>query len=327
MDKNMDEKSAATQAHSGRQGALGHANTQNQPPLPRAHADERLLATPPTSVADARAINAMASAAAEALRSRLPKDMHPTTLITLGSGLGDLAGALMNTTTIPYAQLPHMLASSAPGHAGQFVAGELEGKQVLCMQGRLHPYEGLGPLQVTFPLRVAAKLGVKQLIVTNATGAINASYGPGQVVAIADHINLTGTNPLIGANDESVGPRFPEMGSAYSPRLRALAQDVAAQLGYDLAQGVYLGLSGPAFETPAEIRAFRALGADLVGMSTVWEVILAAWLGVEVLGLSMVTNMAAGMLDQPISVDEINRNADRGARDMLALVRGVIVRM
>lgn len=316
-----------TPEQAGRDGRAGACGAGGASGPGTAAGDDLLLAAPPMSADRARAVTDTARETAEALRARLPEGARPETLITLGSCLGGLAETLRGATAVPYAELPHMRASTAPGHAGMFVAGELEGRQVLCMQGRLHPYEGLGPGQVTFPLRVAAQLGVKRLLVTNATGAINASFRPGQVVAISDHINLTGANPLVGANDDRVGPRYPEMSSAYSPRLRALAADVAAELGYDLEQGVYLGLSGPSFETPAEIRAFRALGADLVGMSTVWEVILAAWLGVEVLGLSLVTNMAAGMLDAPISVDEINRNAQHGASDMRALVKGIVARM
>ena len=272
-------------------------------------------------------LRTMLDATADALRARLPRGCAPRVLLTLGSGLGGLADAIEGAVAVPYAELPHMVSSTAPGHAGRFVAGRIDGVDVLCMQGRLHPYEGCTPLEVTYPLRIAARLGVGAFVVTNATGAINAAYRPGQVVTIADHINLTGTNPLIGANDEDEGPRFPDMTHAYDPRLRALARQSAEALGYDLREGVYVGLCGPSFETPAEIRAFRTLGADLVGMSTVWEVIVAAHLGLPCLGLSLATNMAAGMLETPVSVEEINRAAEAGAADMQAIVRGVLTRL
>ena len=281
----------------------------------------------PLRRADAAAFAACVAETADALRARLPRGFSPEALLTLGTGLGGLADAIEAPTAVPYGELPHMPVSSAPGHAGRFVAGTLEGRPVLCMQGRLHPYEGYSPLEVTYPLRVALALDVRAFVVTNATGAVNAAYRPGQVVAISDHVNLTGTNPLAGANLDAEGPRFPDMTRAYSPRLRALAHEVAVARGYDLAEGVYLGLSGPSFETPAEIRAFRALGADLVGMSTVWEVVVAAHAGVETLGLSLATNMAAGMLEAPISGDEIDRAAEAGAADMQAIVRGVLARM
>ncbi len=261
------------------------------------------------------------------MRERLPKGWSPQVLVTLGSGLGGLAAHVEHPVRVPYGDIPHMRRSTAPGHAGCFVAGQVEGVDVLCMQGRLHPYEGYTPLEATYPVRLAARLGAHAFVATNATGAVNAAFHPGQVVLIADHINLTGQNPLVGPNLDAEGPRFPDMTHAYTPRLRELAREVAAQRGYNLQEGVYLGVSGPSFETPAEIRAFRALGADLVGMSTVWEVIVATHCGMEVLGLSMATNMAAGMLDEPISTDEINRAAAAGANDMLGIVRGVLQRM
>ncbi len=284
-------------------------------------------AFPLRSQGQVASLRSMVDEAAGELRSRLPLVFAPRALVTLGSGLGGLADVVEGAVFVPYSELPYMVTSSAPGHVGRFVAGTIDGVPVLCMQGRLHPYEGYTPLEVTFPLRVAARLGVGAFVVTNATGAINAAYRPGQVVAIADHINLTGTNPLVGANDDAEGPRFPDMTRAYDPQLRALAQQVAHDLGYDLQEGVYLGLSGPSFETPAEIRAFRAMGADLVGMSTVWEVIVAAHLGLPCLGLSLATNMAAGMLETPVSVEDINRFAEEGAADMQAIVRGVLARL
>lgn len=265
--------------------------------------------------------------ALDALRSHLPSDFVPTVLITLGSGLNGLANSIDRPVSIPYDTIPGMGVSTAPGHEGRFVAGFIAGVPVLCMQGRLHPYEGYRPQDVAFPIRVARQWGAHLFMVTNAAGGINAAYHPGQVVAISDHINLTGQNPLIGPNDETFGPRFPDMSYAYSPRLRRIAQAVAFERSYELAEGVYLGVSGPCFETPAEIRAFRTLGANLVGMSTVWEVIAAVHCGFEVLGFSLVTNMAAGMLNQPLSSAEVNEAAEAGSADLEAIVNGVLVHL
>ena len=269
----------------------------------------------------------MLSESVRAMRKKLPEGWSPQVLITLGSGLGDLAHSIADPVVIPYTEIPHLRPSTAPGHAGKFIAGELEGVRVLCMQGRLHPYEGYSPLEATYPVRVASRLGAGTLVVTNATGAINPLFHPGQVVLVTDHINLTGQNPLVGPNLEAEGPRFPDMTHAYTPRLRELAHDATDSFGYDLQEGVYIGVSGPSFETPAEIRAFRTMGADLVGMSTVWEVIVAAHCGMEVLGLSMATNMAAGMLDEPISTSEVDAAAAAGAQDMQAIVSGVLQRL
>lgn len=260
----------------------------------------------------------------EVLRKRLTRGWSPQVLAVLGTGLGGLAAHVEGAVRVPYADVPHMGRSTAPGHAGRFVAGRIEGVDVLCMQGRLHPYEGYEPLEATYPVRVAHRLGARTLVVTNAAGAVNAAFHPGQVVLIADHVNLTGQNPLVGPNLDAEGPRFPDMTRAYSPRLRALAHGAARELGYDLRDGIYLGVTGPSFETPAEIRAFRALGADLVGMSTVWEVVVAVHCGMEVLGLSLATNMAAGLLDEPVSTDAIDRAAAADARDLLGIVRGVL---
>lgn len=261
------------------------------------------------------------------LETRLPTGWRPQVLLALGSGLAGVADAIEEAATVPYEAVDHMRRSTAPGHANRFIAGTLEGVRVLCMQGRIHPYDGYAPLEATYPVRIAARLGAVQFIVTNASGAINSSYEPGQVVAIADHVNLTGRNPLVGRNLDSEGPRFPEMSAAYSPRLRTLARTAAALQDYDLDEGVYLGVSGPSFETPAEIRAFRALGADLVGMSTVWEVIVAAHCGMEILGLSMVTNMAAGVTAAPISLEQIAAAEQVGAGRLAGLVRGVLTQL
>lgn len=284
-------------------------------------ADTRPPDTPAVKVPD------MLAEAAATLRDLLPPGLALQALITLGSGLNGLAAAVENPIVVPYAAVPGMGRSTAPGHEGRFVAGTLEGTPVLCMQGRLHPYEGYAPAAVVFPVRLARCLGASTFVTTNAAGGVNAGYRPGQVVAIADHINLTGRNPLVGPNDDAVGERFPDMSHAYSPRLRDLAQSAAQNRRYVLEEGVYLGVTGPSFETPAEIRAFRTLGADLVGMSTVWEVIAAVHCGMEALGLSLVTNMAAGMLDEPITSEDVNRAAGQGAADLEAVVRGVLARL
>ena len=262
--------------------------------------------------------------AAAAVQRSLPQGFAPQALVTLGTGLNDLANAIESPVVIPYALVPGMKTSTAPGHQGCFVAGYVAGAAVLCMQGRLHPYEGYEPADVALPIRVARCLGAQTFVVTNASGGINTAYQPGQVVSIADHINLTGRNPLVGPNNNGLGTRFPDMTHAYSPRLRALAREIAAQRSYPLAEGVYLGVSGPSFETPAEIHAFRTLGADLVGMSTIWEVIAAVHCGFEVVGFSLVTNMAAGILDQPITSEEVNRAAHIGADNLQFLVTGIL---
>lgn len=288
--------------------------------------DDGLPPFPLVGAAAAERLERAVDQSAEALRAALPRGFAPDALVVLGSGLGSVAEEVSDATTVPYAAVPHLAVSTAPGHAGRLVAGVLAGTRVLVMQGRLHPYEGLDPLRVTHPVRVAARLGARVLVTTNASGAVNESFRPGQVVAIADHINLTGTNPLVGAN-VGAGPRFPDMTRAWSPRLLAVADDAAAARGVALAHGVYLGLSGPSFETPAEIRAFRAWGADLVGMSTVWEAIVARHVGMELLGLSCVTNMAAGVLDVPISVDDIDRAGARGAATIAALLPEILRRL
>ncbi|HEX6771637.1 MAG TPA: purine-nucleoside phosphorylase [Acidobacteriaceae bacterium] len=231
--------------------------------------------------------------------------LEPKLGIVLGSGLGGFAERLADATAIPYSEIPHFPCPTVEGHTGRLVIGSFAGLPVAVMQGRVHAYEGYSPGQVVFPTRVLARLGVSTLIVTNAAGGIRPDLAAGQLVLISDHINFTGSHPLAGPNDERLGQRFFDMSDAYSRRLRALAHRAAATEGIALSEGVYLGLSGPSFETPAEIRAYRILGADLVGMSTVHEVIAARHLGMEVLGFSSVTNMAAGILDQPINHAEV----------------------
>ena len=229
----------------------------------------------------------------------------PAVGIVLGSGLGAFAGRVLDAVRIPYREIPGFPVPSAEGHAGELVVGEIGGATVACMAGRVHQYEGYTAQDVVFGVRLLGLLGVKALVLTNAAGGIHPSYTPGQLVLITDHINLQGTNPLIGPNLDALGPRFPDMTEAYSPRLRTIAREVAASVGVSLGEGVYMALLGPSFETPAEIRAFRTLGADLVGMSTVPEVIAANHMGIECVGISCVTNVAAGLSDQKLSHEEV----------------------
>jgi len=252
---------------------------------------------------------AKASAAAAHIRARTA--LQPMLGIILGSGLGNFAAQVEQAVAIPYAEIPHFPQSTVQGHSGRLILGVINKIPVAVMQGRVHAYEGYSMEQVTFPTRVLGLLGVRKLIVTNAAGGINPRYGQGAIVAISDHINLTGTNAALGPNEPrfavapGAGQRFFDMSAAYSPALRKLAIAEAARQSWMLNEGVYLAVLGPSYETPAEIRAFRTLGADLVGMSTVHEVIAARHMGIEVLGLSVVTNMAAGVLDEPINHEEV----------------------
>jgi len=252
---------------------------------------------------------AQAQAAADHIRRQTA--LQPTLGIILGSGLGNFASQVQNAASIPYAEIPHFPQSTVAGHSGKLILGTIVGINVAVMQGRVHAYEGYSMPQVTFPTRVLGLLGVRQLIVTNAAGGINARYSQGAIIALSDHINLTGTNAALGPNEPrfaavpGAAQRFFDMSTAYSPAFRKLATEEAARQGWKLDEGVYLAVLGPSYETPAEIRAFRTLGADLVGMSTVHEVIVARHMGIEVLGLSVVTNMAAGVLDQPIHHEEV----------------------
>jgi purine-nucleoside phosphorylase len=258
-----------------------------------------------------------ATAAVTYIRSLTP--VTPAIGIILGSGLGAFASQVTDAVTIAYTDIPHFPQSTVVGHSGKLVIGAIAGVPVAVMQGRVHAYEGYAISDVVFPARVLGLLGCKTLIVTNAAGGIRSSLRPGELVVLSDQINLTGTNAALGPNEPrfastpTSGQRFFDMSNAYTPRLRALAVQQADALGFNLTEGVYLAVLGPSFETPAEIRAFRALGADLVGMSTVHEVIVARHMGLDVLGLSLVTNMAAGVIDQAIEhedVLEIGRNAE-----------------
>ena len=260
--------------------------------------------------------------ASRLLASRLPQT--PTVGIVLGSGLGGLADQIPNPVIIPYAEIPGFAQSTAPGHAGRFVAGELAGQYVLCMQGRLHFYEGHSMQSIVFPIRVMADLGIKTLIVTNAAGGVNTSFSIGDFMLIEDHINFMGANPLTGPNLDELGPRFCDMTFAYDPELRALAEKAASEQGVRLQKGVYLGYMGPRYETPAEIRAFRTLGADAVGMSTVPEVIAANHCGMRVLAMSLITNMAAGIEKKKLSGDEVIEIANSRAKVLQALVCKIV---
>ena len=231
--------------------------------------------------------------------------IKPEIGLILGSGLGVLADEITEAVTIPYEEIPHFPVSTVEGHKGQWVIGKLNGKSVVAMQGRFHFYEGYSLEEVTFPVRVMKAMGVKTLLITNASGGIQLNYEPGDLMIIKDHLNLTGNNPLIGPNDESFGVRFPDMSTAYDPELRNVARKVAAENEIDVKEGVYVGLTGPSYETPAEIRMLRILGADAVGMSTVPEVIVARHSGIRVLGISCISNMAAGILPQPLSHQEV----------------------
>lgn len=253
--------------------------------------------------------------------------IQPRLGLILGSGLGVLAEQIEESHQIPYKHIPHFPVSTVAGHAGQLVVGFLSGCPVIAMQGRFHAYEGYTFEQVTFPVRVMNELGVDTVIVTNAAGGINESFQSGDLMVIRDHINFTFRNPLIGENEAEWGPRFPDMSTAYDPSLRELAHQVAQAEGIPLQTGVYAGVIGPSYETPAEIRMLRQLGGDAVGMSTVPEVIVARHMGMRVLGISCITNMAAGILPQPLSHEEVVETAERVRETFLLLVREIVAKI
>jgi purine-nucleoside phosphorylase len=250
----------------------------------------------------------------------------PETAIVLGSGLGDFADTLKNAVTMPYGELPNWPASTVVGHAGKLVVGTAAGKRVAALAGRAHFYEGHDFGSVVFATRVMGRLGVKQLILTNAAGGVNTAFAQGALMVISDHINLLG-NPLIGPNDDRFGARFPDMSEVYSRRLRDIALDAARAQGIAIEQGVYVGLPGPTYETPAEIRYLRGIGADAVGMSTVPEAIAARHMGLEVLGISCITNMAAGILPQPLDHSEVMETARQVRGSFIALLEGILERL
>jgi purine-nucleoside phosphorylase len=263
--------------------------------------------------------------AAEFIRGRVGQ--APNVAVVLGSGLGELAGRVTGALTLAYTDIPNWPPSGVVGHAGQLVIGDLAGRRVAVLSGRAHFYEGHSLARSTFGVRVMGLLGVKTIVLTNAAGGINTSFESGALMVIDDHINLFGTNPLIGPNEDRFGPRFPDMTDAYSKRLRALAGTVAAERGIKLAHGVYAALHGPSYETPAEIRFLRTIGADAVGMSTAPETIVARHMGIEVLAISCITNMAAGVLNAPLDHTEVMTTAARVKDQFIALVEGSIARL
>ena len=260
---------------------------------------------------------------AEALRAQLG-GFRPDVLLILGSGLGALGDEVESPIVVPYGDVPHMKHSTAPDHKGQFVFGRLAGRSVAVMQGRLHTYEGWSFADVSYPVRVLRLLGAETLIVTNAAGAVNTGFSAGDIMLITDHIKLFGVSPLCGANVEEFGPRFPDMSHVYTPALQDAARQAAGELGIPLRQGVYMYFPGPQYETPAEVRLARLLGADAVGMSTVPEAIVAAHCGMNVLGFTLCTNMAAGVLDQPLSGEEVIAAGAEAAPKFTALVKACL---
>ncbi|WP_188453738.1 purine-nucleoside phosphorylase [Virgibacillus oceani] len=248
----------------------------------------------------------------------------PAIGLILGSGLGVLAEKIEDPVTISYKEIPHFPVSTVSGHKGQLVAGKLEGKQVIAMQGRFHFYEGYSMKQVTFPVRVMKELGAESIIVTNAAGGINKDFNPGDLMLITDHINNMGTNPLIGPNDAELGVRFPDMSQVYNASYTDHAEKCAKDLGITIQKGVYVGNTGPTYETPAEIKMLRTLGGDAVGMSTVPEVTVAGHAGLKVLGISCISNMAAGILDQPLTHTEVIETTEKVKEDFLKFVKEII---
>ena len=258
-------------------------------------------------------------------------DVQPVAGVILGSGLSSYADRLANAVTIPYEEIPGFPVSKVPGHPGRLIVGELDpgGAKVpiAAMQGRVHAYEGWGAADIAFGARVLCGLGIKALLVTNAAGGVNPSFAPGDLVRVVDHLNLAGVNPLVGENDERVGPRFPDLSDAYDPRLAGLLDEAAAAAGVSLRTGVYACMLGPSYETPAEVRMLRVLGADVVGMSTVPEVVAARHMGVPVAAISVVTNLAAGLAARPLSHGEVAEAAGMAGEKLAAVVTGFLARI
>lgn len=255
---------------------------------------------------------------------RTKTKLRPRVALVLGSGLGSFADQLTHSIAIPYADIPHFPQTSAEGHAGRLVVGELGSVPVACMQGRVHLYEGHSVREVVFPVRALGRFGIRALILTNAAGGINQSYTQGCLVVLKDHINLQGTNPLAGVNDERFGPRFLDLTHAYFRPYRQITLEQGKRLGIDVSEGIYAALYGPMYETPAEIRFLRTIGADVVGMSTVAEVIAARHMGIRVLAISCVTNMAAGILDQPINHKEVLETGERVKGKFIQLLEAIM---
>ena len=259
---------------------------------------------------------------AAAVRSR--SALVPSVGMVLGSGLGGLADAIEDATAIPFEQLPGWPAASAPGHRGRLILGTLEGVPVACLQGRLHMYEGHSARRVAEPVLLMGRLGARTIVLTNAAGGVNPDFGAGTLMVIGDHLNLTGQTPLLGPNDDSVGPRFPDLTDAWDPELRRALHAAGEAAGVDLAEGIYAGLMGPAYETPAEVRMLRTVGADAVGMSTVMEAIAARWAGLRVCGVSLVTNPGAGLSDHPLSHQEVLEAANAAGPRLELALRGLL---
>jgi len=264
-------------------------------------------------------------ACADWLTERIPR--APKMALVLGSGLGFLADSFEDPTAIDYHDIPNFPQTSVIGHAGRLVFGHFEGHDVVAMQGRFHSYEGFSPQEIAFPIRVMKLLGCERLLVTNSAGGVNSDYYPGDLMLIRDHINLTGANPLEGPNDERFGPRFPDMSDPYSFGLRRIAMDVARERGQRLRTGVYASVRGPSYETPAEVRMLRRMGADAVGMSTVFEVITARHTGIEILGISCITNMASGLSEEELSHDEVTETAALVRDSFSELLRAIMSAM
>ncbi len=267
----------------------------------------------------------LADQAAQLILQRTP--LRPKIGLVLGSGLGAFADSLTEATRVPYSEIPSFPQSTAIGHAGRMVIGKAGEVAVAAMQGRVHQYEGYSAQQVAFPVRVFGRMGIKSVILTNAAGGINLSYSQGALVLLSDHINLQGANPLVGPNDDRFGVRFPDMTHTYSRTYRRIAREEAEKLSLRLHEGVYAALLGPSYETPAEIEYLRRIGADLVGMSTVAEVIAARHMGINVLAISCVTNMAAGIIDQPLSHAEVMETGERVKSTFEALLRAILPRI
>ena len=269
---------------------------------------------------------ARAEHAARTIRARVnTDDVHVA--IVLGSGLGGLAEDFQDSTNIPYSEIPGFVASTAEGHAGQLVIGKLDNFPLMAMQGRVHFYEGYSLEEITFPIRVFKLLGVKTVVLTNAAGGIDVELSQGALMVISDHLNLMGVNPLRGPNDERFGPRFPDMTEVYSRELQEIVIEEARDMEVEVRRGIYAALSGPSYETPAEIHMLRTFGADAVGMSTVPEAIVARHLKMNVLGISCITNMAAGISDQPINHEEVMETGNRVRATFAQLLRRVIARL
>lgn len=265
--------------------------------------------------------------AGDFIRLRLGDRPMPKVAIVLGSGLGPLAEEVENPIKIPYGDVPYFPVSTVEGHAGQMVLGDLDGTPVVALQGRFHLYEGYDAGQVVFPIRTIARLGTKAIAITNAAGGIHPEFSAGDLMAITDHVNLTGQNPLTGSHDDRLGARFPDMQGAYDERFREILLEVAKDRGLELKQGVYSVLSGPSYETPAEVRMLRLLGCDACGMSTIPEVVASRQMGVRVLGVSLISNLAAGIAKHPLTHQEVIETAARVAKDFAGLMRAVLPRL